>query len=109
MENSIKLELQGYVFDLINEGVLNDSNKDDWHFYAFNESLYLIGYNECKRWLDLHGIDAFEAISICQEYEMDNFGEIHKTYDNAETVVNMLVYIYGEEVIAEVELEKESE
>jgi hypothetical protein len=109
MKNSIKLELKGYVFDLIDEGVLTEENRDDWHFFAFNESPYLIGIYECKGWLALHGIDIFEAIRICQEYEMDNFGQIYKPYDNAETLVNMLVYIYGEEVIAEVEFEKEYE
>ena len=109
MKNSIKSELKGYVFDLIDEGVLTEENRDDWHFFAFKESPYLIGYYECKGWLALHGIDIFEAIRICQEYEMDNFGQIYKPYDNAETLVNMLVYIYGEEVIAEVEFEKECE
>lgn len=98
MKTSIKQELSGYLLDLINDGVLTDENRDDWHFHAFNEDYYLIGYYNCNEWLKKHNIDSFEAIGICQQYEIDNFGEC-QVYDNAESTVNMLVYIYGEELL----------
>ena len=106
MKTSIKKELTEYVLNLINDGVLTEENKDDWHFQAFNEDYYLIGYYQCSEWLKHHGIDPFESIAICQQYEIDNFGEVGKPYDNAEETVNMLVYIYGEEVIYQVQSEK---
>lgn len=101
MKASIKEELNAYVSDLINEAVLTDNNRDDWHYLAFNEDYYIIGYYQASEWLKKHSIDSFEAIGICQQYELDNFGEASGIYDNSEKVVNMLAYIYGEEIINE--------
>jgi len=61
----------------------------------------LIGYHECSEWLKKHEIGEFEAVGICQKYEFDNFGECTKIYDNSEAAVNMLAYIYGEELLSE--------
>lgn len=102
MKSSIKAELASRVIDLINDGVLTNDNRDDWHFHAFNEDYYVIGYYEASQWLKKHDIDPFEAIGICQEYEREQFGECTKTYDNSETTVNMLAYIYGEELLSEI-------
>lgn len=98
MKNSIKKELANHIIDKINDGILTNDNRDDWHFYCFNEDYYIIGYYECSQWLKRHDIGEFEAAGICQQYEVDNFGE-SKVYDNSESVVNMLAYIYGEELI----------
>jgi thermostable 8-oxoguanine DNA glycosylase len=94
----IQKELQAHVLDLINDNVLTNENREDWHFHAFNENHYIIGYFEASEWLKNHQIDVFDAIAECQEYELDMFGE-HRIYDNSESTVNMLVYIYGEEVL----------
>lgn len=99
MRNSVKEELAQHVLDLIQDGVLTDDNQEDWHFHAFNEDYYLIGEFVCSQWLKKHGIGEFEAAAICVEYEKEMFGEVSKTYDNAETVVNMLAYIWGEELL----------
>lgn len=99
MKQSIRVELEQHVRDLINDGVLTDDNRDDWHFHAFNEDYYLIGYYNCEEWLKRHGVSAFEAIETIRQYEQDNFGEVHTKFDNAESVVNMYVYILGEDVI----------
>ena len=98
MKTSIKTELAQYIVDIINDGVLTNDNIDDWHYHAFNEDYYLTGYYECSKWLKTHGIGEFEAVGICQQYEIDNFGE-SRVYDNVADVVNMLAYIYGEELI----------
>jgi len=103
MRTTIKNELTDYINDLINDGVLNEENKEDWHFHAFNEDYYIIGYYNASEWLKRHNIDSFEAIQICNQYEIDNFGETSNKYDNSESVVNMLAYIYGEELINELE------
>ena len=100
MKTSIKEELAGHVIDFINDRVLTDDNKNEWHFHAFNEDYYIIGYYQCSEWLKRHDIGEFEAAGICQQYELDNFGE-PRIYDNSETVVNMLAYIYGEELLGE--------
>ena len=103
MKNTIREELKGHVLDLINDGVLTNDNKEDWHFHAFNEDYYIIGYFQASEWLKKHGIDPFEAISICQEYEIDTFGDCGKVYGNSEIAVNMLAYIYGEELLSEID------
>jgi len=99
MKATIKTELSAHVLDLINDGVLTNENREEWHFHSFNEDHYIVGYYQCSEWLKLHDIGEFEAAGICQEYELENFGEIAGIYDNSERVVNMLAYIYGEELI----------
>ena len=97
MKTSIKEELTEYIND----------NKDyypkDLHYNLFNQDYYIIGYQEAQEWLDHHGITVFEALETIREYEEFHFGEC-KHYTNAEETVNMLVYIYGEELLCELEL-----
>lgn len=101
MQKSIEVELKAHLLNLVNDQVLTDDNVEDWHFHAFNEDHYMIGYYNCEQWLKGHDISAFEAIGDIQEYENDNFGEIYTKLDNSETVVNMYVYIQGEELIGD--------
>ena len=98
MKNSIKEELKNHILDLINDRIITNENIEDVHFYAFNEDYYIIGYYQSEQWLKKHNINIFEAIQICQEYEKNNFGEC-TIYDNSEKTVNMLAYIWGEEII----------
>jgi len=104
METSIRKELTEYILDAISDEIISNNNREDWHHLLFNEDYYLIGYYECDEWLKKHGLSAWEAIEICVEYEKEMFGE-HQTYDNAEKTVNMLVYIYGEELLDEINAE----
>lgn len=108
MKNSVRAELSAHISDRITDGVLTNDNRDDWHFHAFNEDYYLIGYYECSKWLIEHGFEQFEAAGICQEYEIDNFGEA-KVYHNSEEVVNMLAYIWGEELLSELDAQSVEE
>ena len=99
MKYTVKKELISHIIDKINDGILTNENKDEWHFYCFNEDYYIIGYYNASKWLKKHDIGEFEAAGICQEYEIDNFGENYTIYDNSEKAVNMLAYIYGEELL----------
>ena len=103
MKTTIKTELSAHILDLINDGVLTNENREEWHFHSFNEDYYMIGYFQCSEWLKIHKIGEFEAAEICREYEQDNFGQITGVYDNSEKVVNMLAYIYGEELLNEID------
>tara|TARA_R110000851_G_scaffold98120_1_gene212546 strand:- start:38 stop:382 length:345 start_codon:yes stop_codon:yes gene_type:complete len=100
MNNSIKAELKAHILSLINDDVLTEDNQDDWHNIAFNKDYYLIGYYNCEQWLKKHDVSAFKAINEIGVYEQDNFGEVHTKLDNAESVVNMYVYIQGEELMS---------
>ena len=97
MNTSIKEELTEYINDNKND------YKDELHYHLFNEDYYIIGYYQAQEWLDAHGISTFEALETIREYEQFHFGEC-KSYTNAEETVNMLVYIYGEELLSEMEL-----
>lgn len=96
MKKSIREELAQHLLDLINDEVLTDENKEDWHHHAFNEDYYIVGHYNAEQWLKKHDLSAFEAIGDCQDWEENVLGEKQNTYDNAETVVNMVVYVYGE-------------
>ena len=98
MKDSIKEELELYIQDLKDQNILNEENKEDWHHLAFNEDYYIIGYYNADKWLEKHELNAFDAIDQVLEYEIAHFGEI-TTDVNSEAVVNMLAYIYGEELI----------
>jgi hypothetical protein len=98
MKVSIKKELSNYILDSINDGIICNANKDEWHYLLFNQDYYIIGYYNASEWLKSHNIGEFESIEIVRGYEIDNFGEF-TTEINSERIVNMLVYIYGEELI----------
>lgn len=103
MRNSIREELTAHVKDLIDERILTENNVEDWHFHAFNEDYYIIGYHKANQWLKKHNIDPFEAIGIVQDFERDHFGESISKLNNSETTVNLLVYFYGLEIIEELQ------
>jgi hypothetical protein len=102
-----KIELLSHILDTLNNHVdkFNEQFEDheeldlsELHYHAFNEDYYIIDAYEAKKWLkENYGI--FEAIGKIKEHEMDNFGELHTDISKPEKVVNMLVYILGEELI----------
>ena len=98
MNNTIKKELRQHILDCINDETLTNENRDDWHFHAFNEDYYIIYHSKALEWLKTHSINAFDAVDIVRDYETDNFGEF-TTDINPESIVNMLAYIYGEEIL----------
>ena len=99
IKESIKQELLEHIKDLRADGVLNEDNFDDWHFHAFNEDYYIIGHYNAEQWLERHGLSAWEAIETVRDYELDNFGEHYTDTSTPEAVVNMYVYIAGEQLI----------
>lgn len=92
----LNVELTQYIIDTLPEceGVLIE----DLHNRLFNEDHYVIGYYNAKQLLIKWDIDAFNAIDAVKEYEEFNFGEFN-TKINSESIVNMLVYIQGEELL----------
>ena len=88
LEDSIK----NYDKETI-EQLIKDS---ELHHEIFNTDYYIIGIYKAKQWL---GNKAFDIIGFIKDYEMDNFGEIYTDLSDPEKVVNMYVYIIGEELI----------
>ena len=100
-----RAEIKKYLNDRVKElkeyskEALLDMVKDgDLHNEIFNTDYYIIGTYEAKQWL---ADQAFDIIGIIKEYEEDNFGEVTTELDNPEKVVNMYVYIVGEDLINE--------
>ena len=99
MKDSVREELMQHI----NDTELESRN----HFTMFNEDYYIIGYYNASEWLKKHGIGEFEGASICREFEDENFGESQTVFDNSETLVNHLVYWYGQELCYELGLPNE--
>ena len=96
MNQSIKAEL----IEHINE--FDGESKN--HFTMFNEDYYIIGYYQAQQWLKRHNIGELEAVAICNEYELDHFGEVQSTFEDAEKLVNHLVYWFGQDLCTELEI-----
>ena len=99
-------EIKSHAIDWLNEtkaqatdGHTYDFTEvNDVHNDIFNIDYYMIGTYQAKQWL---GDMAFDVINIIKEYEQDNFGEVNTDFSQPEHVVNMYVYIVGEEIISE--------
>jgi hypothetical protein len=105
MNQSIRCELLEYINERVGEMRSSDSlplDISDIHHEIFNMDYYIIGYYEAEEWLKSHNVSPFKALSKVREYELFHFGETND-YDNAEKLVNMIVYIIGEELIYELE------
>ena len=111
MKISIEAELIAHLLNLVNDQVLTDDNVDEWHHLAFNEDYYIVGCYQAKQWLKEHDVDAFEAIADVIEWEDNVFGEVNlKAEDcNSEKIVNLYVYIKGEELIGDLGAESVEE
>ena len=72
------------------------------HHILFNEDYYIIGYYQAEEWLK-DNVGIFAAIEEIKTYEQDNFGEVSTDLSSSEKVVNMYVYIKGEEILQESE------
>jgi len=101
-----RAEIKKYLNDRVKE--LKEYDKDgyetlvkdgDLHNEIFNTDYYIIGYYNCEKWL---GNRAFDVIGYIKDYENDNFGEVTTDLSSSESVVNMYVYIIGQQILQEV-------
>ena len=99
---TIKQELDEYIEDYLsdNSEFIKKIDLSELHHRIFNEDYYIIGYYKAEQWLKKHNVSVFAGIQFVQDYERENFGDnAVRTYDNAESLVNMITYIIGEELI----------
>ena len=68
------------------------------HHEIFNTDYYIIGTYKAKQWL---GDKVFDVIEHIREYEEFHFGEVSTDFSDPERVVNMYVYIIGEEIVSD--------
>ena len=93
-------EIKAHFEDFINENGEDwvNEHKEDLHHEIFNTDYYIIGRYEATKWL---GDQVFNIINIIKEYENDNFGSVNTDFSEVEKVVNMYVYIIGEEIVTD--------
>ncbi len=100
MERITEVELLNHISDCIAD--YEGTEVNELHHNLFNTDYYIVGYYQAEEWLKKH-TGVFNAIGEIQEYERENFGEINTIMDSAEAVCNMIVYIYGEELLGELD------
>lgn len=107
IEESIIQHALSNMYEIVN-GMDKDDRFpiDELHHRLFNEDYFIIGYWEAKEWLKQNNLDAFDVIDVVQEYEKDNFGETN-TAINSEAMVNMYVYVRGEELLNQLDIDYE--
>ena len=71
----------------------------DLHNYVFNTDYYIIGTYQAKKALKEY--DVFEAIRLVQNYGMELFGGVYTDLSDPESLINMVYYIIGHEVLGE--------
>ncbi len=69
----------------------------DLHHEIFNTTYFCNSEKDAKNYLESYGV--FEAIEKVKEYEQFNFGEVTTDLSDPFKLLNMLVYILGEEFL----------
>ena len=69
----------------------------DLHHEIFNTGYFCNSQKDAKNYLESYGV--FEAIKEIREYEKFNFGEVTTDLADPFKLLNMLVYILGEEFL----------
>jgi hypothetical protein len=94
--DEIKSHFEDWIEEQNKEWITD--NIDDLHHHCFNSDYYIIGTYEAKKWL---GDQVFNIIDLIKQYENDNFGEVNTDFSDPEKVVNMYVYIIGEQIVSD--------
>lgn len=102
--NATLIQHATMILEAINDDRINDDNLDELHHEVFNTDYFIIGYYQANKWIVENFEDAFSAIDIVKECELENFGEFNTTI-NSEKIAGMLSYICGEHVIADLDVD----
>ena len=78
-----------------------DGDYSEAHHELFNTDYYIIGRYKAIEWLE-SAENVFDVIQTVKDYEIDNYGEVFTYMEEPERLVNMYVFILGEQVIVEV-------
>ena len=97
--NILKQDVKDYLVQQLQDDVGLDNDINNLHHYLINQDYFLIGYYNCRKWLEKESV--FEAIEKIKEYEEINFGEVSTDFSNEEKVANMLAYVLADEILNE--------
>tara|TARA_R100001440_G_scaffold29795_1_gene48054 strand:- start:1203 stop:1604 length:402 start_codon:yes stop_codon:yes gene_type:complete len=97
MDNLIN-DIKQDLIDKLEDGIGLDSNVYDLHHELCNLDYFIIGTYKAKQWI---GHDAFDAIEIIKQWELDVIGEVSTDFSDPEKVCNMLAYVIGEDLLGQ--------
>ena len=97
--NILKQDVKDYLVQQLQDDVGLDNDINNLHHYLINQDYFLIGYYNCRKWLEKESV--FEAIEKIKDYEQSNFGEVTTDFSDEEKTANMLAYILADEILNE--------
>lgn len=101
LDNSQIIELVNYTIEKIKDTISEDKTYGcDLHNELFNTDYFIIGYAAAEEWL-INNTGIFAAIEAIKDYEQYNFGVVHTDFSSSEKVCNMVVYLLGEDILAQ--------
>tara|TARA_Y100000401_G_scaffold32952_1_gene24358 strand:- start:9860 stop:10237 length:378 start_codon:yes stop_codon:yes gene_type:complete len=103
MKQHTKAELIDFTIDGLESLKGTNIEADEVHNEIFNTNYYIVGTYEAEKWLEKNG-GVFNIIREVQEYEKWQFGELYTDVTNPEKLVNMYVYIMGEDILNDTKL-----
>ena len=95
----LKQDVKDYLIQQLQDNVGLDNDINDLHHYLINQDYFLIGYYNCRKWLEKESV--FEAIEKIKDYEQSNFGEVTTDFSDEEKTANMLAYVLADEILNE--------
>ena len=95
----LKQDVKDYLVQQLQDDVGLDNDINNLHHYLINQDYFLIGYYNCRKWLEKESV--FEAIEKIKEYEQFNFGEVTTDFSDEEKTANMLAYVLADEILNE--------
>jgi len=90
-------EVKDQAIDYLTDNQDLETYGCDLHHEIFNTSYFCNSEKDAKNYLESYGV--FEAIKEVRDYEKFNFGEVTTDISNPNKLINMLVYIKGEEIL----------
>ncbi len=97
MTQTLVKEVKELAIDYLKDNECDNTYGCDLHHEIFNTSYFCNSERDAKNYLESYGV--FEAIKEVTEYEKFNFGEVTTDISNPCKLINMLVYIKGEEIL----------
>ena len=97
--NILKQDVKDYLVQQLQDDVGLDNDINNLHHYLINQDYFLIGYYNCRKWLEKESV--FEAIEKIKDYEQSNFGEVTTDFSDEEKTANMLAYVLADEILNE--------
>lgn len=73
----------------------------DLHNEVFNMDYYMVYSSDAR---ELLGDDCYDAVGRIVEYEQNNFGNVNTDLSEPTSVVNMMYYIIGEQVLMDINM-----